>query len=206
MARQFRVQIPQELLDAGFPVEWLVIDDSGTVTIHYSTPVLLDNVTVDDRPIINLSTGLKLLIGTGETMEVQMQLAEPFMAGLHDDRCPNCNQPMPEQPLHPWSPECPSPNEWRDAYGSASDACALCARMADARAVLVNYKASLGNNARMYKMEVVADGVCRYCGQAFVGAELLAEATKLVAAGAKVQHRNTDKAQRLLERKRRKLK
>lgn len=69
--KHYRVQIPED----GFPIEWITITDEGSVIIHFGTPVLLNQLTLDDRDIINLSSGLCLLIGTGQTVELKMKLA-----------------------------------------------------------------------------------------------------------------------------------
>lgn len=105
---EYRWQIPSELLDAGFPVEWIVITDEGSVYVHYANPVMLETLSLDDRRIIeDPGPMLRVTIGTGQTVEMAMRRTSGALDLV--ERCPNCKQPMPDPITHPWTEHRPSP-------------------------------------------------------------------------------------------------
>lgn len=73
--KHYKVPIPPHLIEEGFPIEWITVTDEGSVIIHFGTPVILNQLMLDDRAVINLTDGLALLIGTGQTVEICTKLA-----------------------------------------------------------------------------------------------------------------------------------
>lgn len=150
---EYRIAIPSELLDAGFPVEWVVITDEGSVYIHYSNPVVLETMNLDDRRVVeDPGPTLRMLIGTGQTIEITTKRAN----GLYDlvERCPNCKQTLPETLTHPWV-QCPSPSSTLVPVQ-----CYECMRMAERIEIIRDAGA-----ADQIQTTWRTDGYCGVCGQ-----------------------------------------
>ena len=188
---EFRVQIPQEMLAAGYPVEWVVISDDGTVTIHYSSPVLLENMTVDDRKILNLADGLKYLIGCGQTVEIQMRSAFGAKPTLIKCKCGSdarCN------------------HRCFDAGGACTRVLGHAGACGEGGLwrVVPSWYWVPGELDQVIRTEgpVDHDGFCRICGQKSYRADLM---NWLAQANATPRAKDNTKATRELARARRRL-
>lgn len=154
------------MLDAGFPVEWVVITDEGSVYIHYANPVVMGSLSLDDRPIVEEpGPGLRVVIGTGQTVELTTRRA----SGSWDTvvRCANCKQPVPDKIEHPWVP-CPWPV--LDEPG-----CREC-RVMETRRTVIESKMSLAHQPWWR-----GDGYCPACGQKPARMRLIETVQKMVA-------------------------
>lgn len=200
MSKQYRMQIPDDLLEQGFPVEWIVIDESGTVVVHYTGPHLLANITVDDRFLLAWPDNFRYQINTGQTVEFRVtpcEVPQPF----GDDLCKcgneaRCNANLGGGNRNPITggyrrQMCDMPASHRPDLD-----CGAVWRWV--------------NDDEMYAMtrfalkerfdHVTADNHCLICGRQPVTANLVATAERLVERSTK----NPEKLERLLARMKKK--